>query len=305
LGPGCFGYCLEALFLIDLVIWAKNGKSTLPLVLKQIDKVIPKQVVNNKILIDDHSTDRTPQIGRKFGWNVKVNSGAGISSAANMALDNVETPTFCSFEQDLLLSPDWFSQVYPLILKKNVAVASGIRFPSAPLAVRKLEIDSYHSYTQQLSKGLIAEPFRCGPIDNTVYKTDYLRSLGGFDRLDCNAGHDYGIALKLMKSKKSIWEVNYTVVSLHLRPNSYFYELKHQKWYGTAFREIFSSNKLPLPPWMTMKTLPQVFAFPLTSVKLIIRLHEPSILLYYPAFSLVQLIGMIEGKRYERRLSSS
>ena len=290
--------------MIDVVMWAKNGASTLPFVLRQINRVIPKELVNNRILIDDHSTDNTRQIGLDCGWTVKSNKGNGISSAANMALDNVETPTFCSFEQDLFLSKDWFNNVYSLISDPKIAVACGIRYPSSPPAVRKMEIDSFSEYVNKLNKRLIKDPFKAGTIDNTVYKTELIRELGGFDSLKCNAGHDYGIALKLMKAKEYTWAVNYNVISLHLRPNSYSYELKHQKWYGRAFREIYTSNQLPLPPWMTMKVFTKRFALsPLTAVKLVGKLHEPFIFLYYPSFCLVQLVGLIEGKRFERKLS--
>jgi glycosyltransferase involved in cell wall biosynthesis len=55
---------------IDLVMWTKNGEKTLPIVLKQIDKVIPHENVCHKILIDDHSVDKTVEIAKSFGWNV-------------------------------------------------------------------------------------------------------------------------------------------------------------------------------------------------------------------------------------------
>jgi glycosyltransferase involved in cell wall biosynthesis len=44
---------------IDVVCWAKNGERYLSTVLAQVDKVIPKEVVNRKILVDDKSTDDT------------------------------------------------------------------------------------------------------------------------------------------------------------------------------------------------------------------------------------------------------
>jgi glycosyltransferase involved in cell wall biosynthesis len=288
--------------LIDIVMWAKNGELTLPFVLRQIDKVIPKHAINNRILIDDHSTDNTRQIGLEHGWVVIPNKGHGITSAANTALNNVETPTFCSFEQDLFLSNDWFNNVYPLISKENVVVASGVRIASAPSAVRKIELEIHNDYLSKLSKRLINRNFHGQSIDNTVYKTDFIKSLGGFSSLECNAGHDYCICLKLMKSKQ-IWAVNYNVVSLHLRPNSYIYELRHERWYGRSFREIYTSNGLQVPVWMTTKTFGiRLLTSPFTSTKLVKKLRDPLIFVYYPAFCLVQLVGSIEGKRYERKI---
>jgi glycosyltransferase involved in cell wall biosynthesis len=75
---------------IDLVMWTKNGATTLPYVLLQIERVIPKSAIANKIIVDDSSSDDTTQIGRKHGWSVHYNDGKGISDGANTALKLVE-----------------------------------------------------------------------------------------------------------------------------------------------------------------------------------------------------------------------
>jgi glycosyltransferase involved in cell wall biosynthesis len=49
---------------VDLVMWAKNGENVLPTVLKRIDEVIPQENICYKILVDDHSTDRTTEINK-------------------------------------------------------------------------------------------------------------------------------------------------------------------------------------------------------------------------------------------------
>ena len=254
-------------------------------------------------MIDDYSTDNTRQIGLDNGWTVVTNEGYGISCAANTALKHVETTTFCSFEQDLLLSNEWFNKVYPLIFKENVVIASGVRFPSGPSAVRNMEILGHNTYLSKLSKGLTKKTMYGQTFDNTVYRTDFVKSLGGFDYIESNAGQDCSMSLKVMKIKKYVWEVNYTVVSLHLRPNSYMNELKHQRWYARTFREIYTSNRLPLPSMITTKAFMYRFAkSPLTSIKLLKRMKDPFIFYYYPAFCFAQLIGLIEGKRYEHKL---
>ncbi len=51
---------------VDLVMWAKNGASCLPEVLSRIDRVIPHENMCHKILVDDHSTDRTVEIARRL-----------------------------------------------------------------------------------------------------------------------------------------------------------------------------------------------------------------------------------------------
>lgn len=285
--------------MIDIAMWAKNGERTLPTVLDQIDRVIPREVINKKIMVDDHSTDDTRQIALNHGWIVKPNEGHGISCAANLALNNIETPTFCSFEQDLLLSNEWFDKVYPMIFMENVVVASGVRFPTGPSATRSIEILRHKTYMSNLSKGLIKETPLGQTFDNTVFRTDFVKNLNGFDYLESNAGQDISMSLKISKTRKYQWAVNYNVISSHLRSNSYLLELKHQRWYARAFREIYMSNGIPLPNSMTAEAFAyRLLKSPLTSIKLIKTIKDPFVFYYYPGFCLMQLIGLMEGRRY-------
>jgi glycosyltransferase involved in cell wall biosynthesis len=48
--------------LIDLCMWTRNGARTLPVVLDRINKVVPEGVVNQRLVVDDCSTDKVNQI---------------------------------------------------------------------------------------------------------------------------------------------------------------------------------------------------------------------------------------------------
>ena len=74
---------------VDLVMWTKNGARTLPAVLKRINEVVPQDFVNQKIVVDDGSSDGTHHIASSFGWQVIPNNGHGISDGANTALKEV------------------------------------------------------------------------------------------------------------------------------------------------------------------------------------------------------------------------
>jgi glycosyltransferase involved in cell wall biosynthesis len=123
----------------DLVMWTKNGSNTLPSVLKRIDEVIPEEIVGNRIIVDDRSTDNTREIAESFGWQVLFNEGAGISDGANTALKHVTSKCFISFEQDLLLAREWWEKVSPLLENPRVVAASGMRFADKPRGVKKLQ----------------------------------------------------------------------------------------------------------------------------------------------------------------------
>ena len=154
---------------VDLVMWAKNGAETLPFVLKRIGEVIPDEFVNNRIIVDDNSTDDTREITRTFGWKVALNEGTGISDGANTALKRVETEFFISFEQDLLLAKDWWNKVPPLLLEKeNVAVASGIRIPDNPSVLRRLHEYITENYREESRRD--PTHFYGKTLDNAIYK---------------------------------------------------------------------------------------------------------------------------------------
>ena len=62
----------------DLVMWAKNGASMLPLVLKRAEEVLPSEVIGKKIFVDDHSVDESREIAKDFGWIVYLNEKGGV-----------------------------------------------------------------------------------------------------------------------------------------------------------------------------------------------------------------------------------
>src|SRR4030067_1780963 len=168
---------------VDLVMWTKNGVRTLPLVLKRINEVIPSRFVNQKVVVDDQSSDDTVSIARRFGWKTLFNEGKGISEGANTALKHVESERFVSFEQDLLLSLEWWKTIPPLLDSPNVAAASGMRFASQPRGVRALQLYVARKYRGEanLSSWLRTRrnaAFTLGStLDNTIYKTHVIRAV--------------------------------------------------------------------------------------------------------------------------------
>ena len=186
---------------IDLVMWTLNAEKTLKRTLTSIENAVPRKYVNQKILVDTHSTDRTQQIAEDFKWKI-FECEKGIGRQANYALSLVKTDVFASFEHDIIINPDWFKIKKNLV--GNVAVVQGVRFSVNPLlnAFEHMAVRHGSKYSS---------------IDNTLYRTEVIRNLGGFNKtlLYCadaelkervlNAGYD--------------WLVRYDVISKHLKTN--------------------------------------------------------------------------------------
>jgi glycosyltransferase involved in cell wall biosynthesis len=288
---------------VDLVMWTKNGAETLPLVLRRLSESIPDESINNRIIVDDHSTDGTRDIAKSFGWRVIFNEGTGVSDGVNTALKNVETDYFMSVEQDLLLAKNWWKKIPLYLTEPKIAVASGIRFVAKPVGLRKLE--------QQMAKKCLGEEkFWLSPqsaerevftfgktLDNTIYKTKIIRALGGFPRTISGAGVDTILIYKLQRAG-FYWAVDYDVQSAHLR-GSLRNELRHQYWYGTVVREVWSRLKQEFNVQVTAESnlLYRLLISPASGLVTALKTKEPSVVYIYPLLRLYYVRGLLTASR--------
>lgn len=289
---------------VDLVMWTKNGAETLPLVLKRIGEVIPKEFVHKRVIVDDRSTDNTREIARSYGWAIVFNEGSGISDGANTALKYVTSDYFISFEQDLLLARDWWNKIPEYLKDPKVAAASGMRFADKPRGVGKLQqyVAKKYRGEAELASWLRSRQmaaFTLGKtLDNTIYKTKVINKLAGFPEMRVNAGVDAVLAYKVQQADYN-WVVDYNVQSIHLR-QGLKQELHHQYWYATQLCEIWrkietETNK---PPPITKMGI--VFRFcvsPFTGLFVALTTREPTITYIHPLIRFYYLKGLLEASR--------
>jgi glycosyltransferase involved in cell wall biosynthesis len=275
---------------VDLVIWTKNGDRTLGSVLHRINQVIPKEIVNQKILVNDHSCDGTPVVAYQYGWKQIINEGYGISDGANTALKNVETDYFCSFEQDVILAANWWIKISPLILGKNkVAAASGLRFLPKHNFCASIEPYTLTRYGKEniVNYGKT--------LDNTIWNTSTLRNLGGFPKLN-HAGIDTYLHC-LFNSKGYKWLVDYNVQSLHIH-NGLFNELHHNYFYGQSLPELY--NKMSSFSTFGSEAsskyyLKKSLVSPIAGLKMAKRMRDSRLILAYPMVRFAWTLGYLKG----------
>jgi glycosyltransferase involved in cell wall biosynthesis len=276
-------------------MWTKNGAKTLPYVLVQIERVVPKSVIANKIIVDDRSSDNTAQIARRCGWAVHFNEGKGISDGANTALKLVESEVFVSFEQDILLSPCWWPNVPRLLIEKDTAVASGSRFPSQPRALRKLLEYDLETYSKGSEDGDFFHFAKT--LDNTIYKTEIIRKIGGFPRITLDACVDNVLAKRLHESGFK-WKVEYDVKSIHLR-NGLRDELRHFQWYGEQYPSLL--------PYLFGKHaiardfLSRLLYSPNDALRFALRLDDAQLIYIIPLIRFALYKGFISGAKKVRK----
>jgi glycosyltransferase involved in cell wall biosynthesis len=286
---------------IDLVMWTFNGAATLPAVLKRINHVIPAEVVGKKIISDDHSTDSTREIAIKYGWTVFLNGGKGISDNANTALRHVESDFYVSFEQDLLLAPDWWSRIPQVFSDPKVGAASGMRFADKPRSVRALQqyVAKKYRGEAQLDSWLRSREtaaFTLGKtLDNTMYRTEVVRKAGGYPKLSLSSGVDTTLAYEI-DSLGYQWFVDYSVQSAHIRQDL-AQELRHQFWYAKQLKELWlkieqATHKRP-PPITRFGVIYRFAISPFTGLLMAYKTREPSVVYVHPLIRLYYLLGYV------------
>jgi glycosyltransferase involved in cell wall biosynthesis len=203
-----------------MVMWAKNGASTLPPVLKRANEVLPHEAIKKKIFIDDHSIDSSRQIAEGFGWTIYNNRHGGIASGINTALSHVESDFFISLEQDVILAKDWFQKIPCHLNDPKVFASCGIRFPNHSI------IKKMHKYELEKSQ------FTMGSIDNTIWKTKLVKAHVGPvpEYLRYGAADSY-MRLRLEKVGYKTF-VDQAVISIHLRKGGLKEEMKRFYLYG-------------------------------------------------------------------------
>lgn len=189
-------------------MWAKNGEAFLPNVLKRIDQVIPSENVCHKILVDDHSTDRTTDIASDFNWDIYSNPKGGIPSGANEALRHVDGEFFISVEQDVILSRRWWDTIPKHMDNPLVACAQGIRTPTKPV-LRILEERQQEPLEKREYLSMIS-------IDNNIFRTKIIKIIGGFPCV-CPVCTDRALMGKIQAETPYKWIIDPSVVSLHIR----------------------------------------------------------------------------------------
>jgi glycosyltransferase involved in cell wall biosynthesis len=289
-------------------MWTKNGAETLPLVLRRISEVIPSKFVNERIIADDHSSDNTREIAQTFGWDVVLNEGHGISDGANTVLKRVETEFFISFEQDLLLARNWWKKIPQYLANPQIAAASGMRFADKPKGVRKLQqyVAKKYRGEAELASWLRTRrmaAFTLGKtLDNTIYKTQVIKSIGGFPDMKVNAGVDAVLAYKIGQAGYH-WVVDYDVQSVHLR-QGLSQELRHQYWYATQSYEIWKriQTETNRPPPITRSGIIYRFCISLfTGLFVAFKTKEPTITYIHPLIRFYYLKGLLEAPRFETK----
>lgn len=289
---------------VDLLCWSKFGIPSI--VLNRISSVVPDGNVHQKILVCDAKSDLRDYSFEKYGWQLILNEGEHISGAANTGLKHIESSFFVTFEDDLLLDRSWWNQIPPLFKDSKVVVASGIRFASQPLYLQSLQKYVYRKYLSGSLPGWLRHremaAFTLGKtLDNTLWRTSFMRDINGFPHTESNTGVDPILAYRVLAEGYK-WIVDYNVQSVHLRTGGLQQELQHQVWYGTGAHEIWREIKRlgAIPPITFWGLLYRTLFSSLTGAFMAWKTRQPFIFVAHPLLKLANFKGFLNSKQFVR-----
>jgi glycosyltransferase involved in cell wall biosynthesis len=274
---------------LDLCMWAKNGEDFLPRVLKRIDRVIPCENRGEKIFVDDSSTDNTRDIAEQFNWSIYQNRNGGIFSGIQTAFSKVKTSFFLSFEQDLLLAPNWWDLVPRHVLKGDASIASGVRVPNQPKSVHLI-----HEYIVERFKkhGSEFSIFYGKNMDNNIYNTKKVKAMGGFNGLNLFIpAVDTLLAYKIYNNNLK-WKVVPEAKSIHLR-RGLKEELKHCYGYGLTHKELKKNIKTYSDDLLNI--IIRTILSPVRGLSIAISYKYLPCFIVYPLIRMAVLFGTIKS----------
>lgn len=230
---------------VSIVIPAKNEESCIS---KTLDSVISLNYPRDKIeviVVDNNSTDRTPIIVKDYierhkDSNIKLvyNKKDGKSRSLNMALKIAKGEYFAILDADSIIDKNSLRNlIHHFSEKKVAAVTTVVKVYKPKTFFQKLQKIEYivAAWVRELMTKTNTLAYTPGVL--SVYDTNVLRKVGGFD--NNNLTEDFEIAMKLKYHKYNI-QIEPTAITWTNVPKT-FMELYRQRvrWYrGFIYNHI-------------------------------------------------------------------
>jgi O-antigen biosynthesis protein len=223
---------------ISVVVCTYNGSRTLRECLNGLRQVdYPDYEI---IVVDDGSTDRSPDIAREFGVRLISTENRGLSAARNTGLEAATGEIVAYIDDDAYPDPHWLTYLAATFRKTRHAALGGpniappgdgdtadavVNAPGGPVHVLLSDTEAEHI-----------------PGCNMAFRKSCLEALGGFDPQFRAAGDDVDLCWRIQQKG---WTIGFHPAALvwHHRRNSLRAYWRQQQGYGKA--EALLERKWP------------------------------------------------------------
>ncbi len=214
---------------VSVVVASYNGGRTLGKCLRSLEKLTyPDYEV---IVVDDGSTDNTPEIVARHDVRCIATENGGLSRARNLGIEAATGEIVAFIDSDAYADPDWLFHLVTALDEQNAAGVGGPNLSPPGDGFTATCVDfAPGNPTHVLLDDETAEHV---PGCNMAFRKDFLLWIGGFDHTHRAAGDDVDVCWKLLVRDQTIAFAPGAVVWHHRRPTVRAY-LRQQRGYGFA-----------------------------------------------------------------------
>ena len=182
------------------------------------------------IVINDGSTDSTPDIASEYPFKLINTENRGLSNARNTGIDVATGEIVAFIDDDASPDPHWLRFLALTFKEGKYAGVGGPNLPVPEDGWKPEAVANAPGPNPVLLTDKIAEHI---PGCNMAFKRDALKEIGGFDPLFRTAGDDVDLCWRIRQSGGTIGYSSAAVV-WHHRRNSFRKYWKQQEGYGKA-----------------------------------------------------------------------
>jgi O-antigen biosynthesis protein len=215
---------------VSVVVCSYNGSKTLDGCLRSLMRLdYPEFEI---ILVDDGSTDKTPEIAACYPLvRYHRQKNRGLSVARNVGMDLATGEIIAYTDDDCFADEDW---LYYLVGKLLDSEASGVGGPNF-LPTKDGPVAACVSASPGTPAHILIDDSEAEHVPgcNMAFWADRLRAIGGFDPVYTKAGDDVDVCWRLQAEGERIVYNPAAMVWHHRRATVAAY-LKQQRGYGQA-----------------------------------------------------------------------
>ncbi|MEX2139520.1 MAG: glycosyltransferase [Pirellulales bacterium] len=214
---------------VSVVVCSYNGGATLEECLRSLGALdYPDFEV---ILVDDGSTDNTPEIAAKFPAVRTIRqTNRGLSEARNVGLRVATGEIIAYTDSDCYVDQDWLNHLVGQLLAGGATGVGGPNFAPEDGATAACVAACPGQPTHVLESDQVAEHI---PGCNMAFRRETLEAINGFDPQFRKAGDDVDVCWRLQQGGHWITFAPAAFVWHHRRQNPRQY-LRQQAGYGEA-----------------------------------------------------------------------
>jgi glycosyltransferase involved in cell wall biosynthesis len=236
---------------VTVGICVKNGEKMLPNAIESIlNQNYPQEQIQ-LILVDDGSTDTTPQILKKYvdqhpsQARAFKSSWQGLGAARNFIVNKADGKYLLFVDADEILTPDYIrTQVQVMEDNPKVGITAGI-FKTVPHNL-VLNLEVAPNIVNQKSYGkprsLIWKTEKLIGTGGTAFRTQAIREVNGFDTSIKGAGEDLDLVIRIKKAGWLLVANDGELYELHGGLATPHALLKKYYWYGYGCQRTYDKT---------------------------------------------------------------